>query len=334
MDFKDLILKHNKSLSDSRGHCDTTMVLGKNIFSNPVTCSNMQSIITREIVELFDRNRMFYVYQRISGIEDVIDFVRYANLNLRITSISVGVTREWINLVILLKQLKLRVDYFTIDVALSHNDNILEISKVIKTEFPDSFLIIGNGSTSEWVEWLGHIGYFDAFKMNIGVSKACRTREFTGYSNPTAFALVECSNANKKLKNPMKVISDGGLTVENDVVWIGDIAKALVLGADCIMSGAIFSRCIDSPAIINGYYGNASAKAKNKLNRVEGDVVVIKTNELTTQQMIDRVKESLESSISYSGGTNIKELKINGKFYPPFHLNSYAIDYLTRNNLI
>lgn len=332
MNFEDLILKHGKSVVNSRDQCDTSAYLGKNVFKMPVMCSNMESVLNLDIVKIFDNKKMFYVYCRTHGIEDVLQFVRYANSNLRITSISVGITKEWINLVRLLKQLKLKVDYFTIDVALSYNDNVIEISNVIKTEFPDSFVIIGNGSTPEWVEWLGYLGYYDAFKMNIGVSKSCRTKEYTGYSNPTALSLAECARVNSNLKNPMTVISDGGLTVKNDVVWIGDIAKALRLGADWVMSGALFSRCIDSPSIINGYYGNASVQGKKEMRRVEGDIVEVKTNNLTIKEMIDRIQESLQSSISYSGGINIKELKSNAVFYQPSNMEIDYINYV--NDLI
>ena len=79
------------------------------------------------------------------------------------------------------------------------------------------------------------------------------TTPYTGFGSTTVDSLIECSNANKSLDKPMIIISDGGLTTDGPFVYFGDITKALIFGADWVMSGAIYSRCIDSPSIINGY---------------------------------------------------------------------------------
>lgn len=316
LNFSDIILRHNKSVVNSREECDTSAYLGKNKFRLPVMSSNMPSVLNRELCSLYDYENLFYVYHRIDGIEDVLNFVRFANKNLKVTSISVGVTQDWINLVRLIKQLDLSIDYFTVDVALSYNDNIIPILESIKKNFPNSFTIIGNGATGEWVEWLDSLGVVNAFKMNIGVSKVCRTAQYTGFSNPTVSSLIECSEVNKQLKNPMTVISDGGLTVgDDDEIWIGDVAKALVVGANWVMSGALFSRCLDNPAVVHGYYGNASERAKKGLSRIEGEITIVKSSKLNTVQMISKIQESLQSSISYSGGRNIWEMKELTKYY-------------------
>ena len=131
----------------------------------------------------------------------------------------------------------------------------------------------------------------------------CRTRQFTGFGSSTVTSLVECVNAAKNIK----IMSDGGLTVDNNgEVWIGDINKALVLGADYIMSGAAFSKCLDSPSIINGYYGNASEQAKGHKKHIEGTNVKIETNGLTISQMCDLIGDSIKSGISYAGGKDLK----------------------------
>lgn len=309
LEYSDILLKHNKSVVSSRSECDTTCRLGNRIFSIPLMAANMKSIVNKEICQLFDYKNIFYVYHRIDGVQDVINFVRFANSNLNVTSISVGVTQEWINLVKLLKQLNLKVDYFTVDVALSYNDNVIPILEEIKTHFPDSFTILGNGSTAEWIKWVSSLEVVDAVKIGIGVSKACRTRQYTGFGSSTVSSLVECGQANDELKNPLILISDGGITIQDGVICIGDISKSLVLGADWVMSGAIYSRCLDNPSINDGYYGNASEKAKQKFSRIEGEILKVESNGLTVEQMIQLVKESLQSSISYSGGRNIEEMK-------------------------
>lgn len=311
MEFSNILLKHNKSVVNSREECDVSVQLGKNIFKFPVMCSNMKSVINRDICKIFDSNNCFYVYHRIDGVSDVIDFVDYAHTEgeFNIVSISVGVTSEWIDLINYLSINNYDVDYFTIDVALSYNDNILPIVNKIKELYPESFLIVGNGSTAEWVKWIGETGLVDAIKVGIGVSKACRTRQYTGFGSTTVGSLVECAEANKTLDKPMKIISDGGLTVIDGEVWVGDIAKALILGADMVMSGAIYSRCSDSPSIVNGYFGNASLNSKGKFKNIEGTNLKVNSSNLTILDTVKFIKESLQSSISYSGGKTLDEMK-------------------------
>lgn len=309
LEFSNILLKHNKSVVNSRKECGTAIKFGNRNFQIPVVAANMKSIINKQICEDFHDMSCFYIYHRIDGIDDVYNFVEWSNRCLDFTSISVGVTNEWIELVHKLKESKFRIEYFTIDVALSYNDNIIPMVKKIKELYPNSFLIVGNGSTAEWVRWIGELELVDAIKVGIGVSKACRTRQFTGFGSTTVGSLVECVEENKKLNKPMKIISDGGLTVTNNEVWVGDIAKALILGADMVMSGAVYSRCSDSPAIKDGYFGNASYDGKKELKHIEGTNVTIKTSNLTIIETIRFIKESLQSSISYSGGKSLDEMK-------------------------
>src|SRR5690606_23240793 len=104
--------------------------------------------------------------------------------------------------------LGLKVDYFTIDVALSYNDNILPALSAIKKWFPDSYVICGNGSTREWVKWIKDLKMVDCVKVGIGVSRACRTRQFTGFGSSTVVSLAECVDA---ANGKIKVMSDGGI---------------------------------------------------------------------------------------------------------------------------
>jgi hypothetical protein len=114
--------------------------------------------------------------------------------------------------------------------------------------------------------------------------------------------LIECVNVAKEID----IMSDGGLTVDNNgEVWIGDINKALVLGSNFVMTGAAFSKCIDSQSVVNGYFGNASVAAKGNRNHIEGTNVQLVTNGLTINQMCDLIEDSIKSGTSYAGGTNL-----------------------------
>lgn len=326
LEYDDILLRHRKSVVNSRSECDTSTELGKHTFAVPVVAANMKSILNKEICKQFDEENWFYVYHRIDGEGDVLSFIEYAEEeNFNVISISVGVKREWVEFIKNLKSLNKRVDYFTVDVALSYNDNVLPILRTIKECYPDSYVICGNGATEEWVHWIKSFGLIDCIKVGIGVSQACRTRQYTGFGSSTLGSLKECYKAsmgrdrfnvdelemgaysNPFLEYGTDVISDGGLTVKDGVVCIGDIAKAIVFGADFVMSGALFSRCIDSPALRSGYYGNASREAKGN-HHVEGELIKVESNGLTIKEMMKLVQDSLKSSISYAGGKTITDL--------------------------
>jgi GMP reductase len=279
----------------------------------------MKSILNRHICKIFDDRNWFYVYHRIDGVQDVERFVWDANCRessmwkyggvidrkFNTISISVGVGDEWCDLISRLHIEGLRVDAITVDVALSYNDNVIPIINRIKEKFPKAYLIVGNGCIKEWISWLEDLGV-NCAKIGIGVSSACRTRQYTGFGSTTVSSLIECVEAAKTID----IMSDGGLTVDaNGEVWIGDINKSLVLGADIVMSGALFKNCIDSPSIIEGYYGNASEHAKQTKRHIEGTKLHVETNGLTISQMCDLIEDSIKSGISYSGGNKISDLR-------------------------
>jgi GMP reductase len=303
--YKNIILKHRKSIVGSRSECDISQKLGDRTFACPVIMSNMKSVQTVDILRKFDQRNWFYVYHRIDGVDDIYNFVKIANdEDWGCTSISVGIQQSDCDLVRKLHSDRLAVDFFTIDVALSYTDSVKNIIQTIKYYYPDSYIICGNGTTPQWIEFLEKQGVQCA-KAGVGTSTSCRTRQYTGFGSPVVTMLTEISEAAENIQ----IIADGGLTVTNDEIWIGDIAKAIRFGADFVMSGALFSRCVDSPAILSGYYGNASKAAKGHRKHVEGTTLDIRTNGLTIEEQMDLIEDSLRSAVSYAGGKDLSALK-------------------------
>jgi GMP reductase len=304
LNYNDIVLTPRKSIVSSRSKCDTSAELGSFKFDAPVVAANMKSIITPEICKLFDENNWFYVYHRIDGPQDVFDFAyRFCEINnFRVRSISIGIKKEWITLLRDLSDYGVPIDYITVDIAHSHTEEIYPILNNIKHFYPNAYVICGNGCTAEWAEFLEETGMVDCIKVGIGVSQSCRTRQYTGFGSTSLTSLRNCNDG-----CGLDVMSDGGITVEGDTIHYGDIAKAIAFGADWVMSGAVFSRCIDSPAIRNGYYGNASREAKGN-NHVEGELVKVSTSGLTILETMKLIKESLQSSISYAGVDRVDKL--------------------------
>ena len=303
LNYRNIILKHGKGIVPSRSKCDISTIIANKFVAAPVFISNMVSVLNTDIVKKFDDNKWFHIWHRIGDYQHIKDYIKWANdSNLYFVSISIGIKSQDMELLQWLKNSEYRIDSICIDVAFSYNDIILPIIDYIKTNFQYTYLIVGNGDSVDWILWLEKYGV-DAAKVNIGVSKACRTREYTGFGSSTISDLYKCAE-----ESTIDIICDGGLTVENNEVWIGDIAKAIAFGAKAVMSGTLFKNCIDSPAIINGYYGNASRIAKGH-EHVEGTLLDnIKTNGLTTIEMMKLITQSLKSSVSYSGGSELKDL--------------------------
>ena len=311
LNYSDILLKHKKSIVNSRSECDITTKIGDKNFATPVCCSNMKSILTPNICKMFDDRNWFYVYHRIDGIPDVESFVKNAQTHYNMDtqtkmkwnsiSISIGIGDEWIRALQHWSIENYKIDYITIDVALSYNDNVIPTINAVKDYYPNAYLIVGNGCIPEWIAWLENLGV-NCAKVGIGVSKSCRTRQYTGFGSTTVSDLIECVTIAKTID----IMSDGGLTMdENGEVWIGDINKALAIGSNFVMSGAAFSKCLNSPSIINGYFGNASVDAKGHQKHIEGTNVQITTNGFTVDQMCDLIEDSIKSGVSYAGGTDL-----------------------------
>ncbi|HNC59242.1 MAG TPA: IMP dehydrogenase [Leptospiraceae bacterium] len=302
--YSDVLLKHKKSILTSRSLADISAKLGKHSFRVPLVAANMPSLLTITQCSSFDSSGWFYIYPRTYVPAEVHSFVKYAQDNFNIVSISIGITEEWVSLVKFLKLQNFRVDFFQVDIACAYSDIILPIVDTIKKNYPDSYLIVGNTANAESIPWMESLG-IDCARLNVGVSKSCRTREFTGFSCTPLGNLIDCVKEAKTIK----LMSDGGLTVEPDgTVWVGDIAKAIRFGADFVMSGAVFAGCVDTPSYSMGYFGNSTEQAKGHKRHVEGTNYSVK-KEMTVKQVMQLVEDSLKSSVSYSGGTKLEDIK-------------------------
>lgn len=301
----------NISTAASRSDISVAARLGDYYFSNPVIPANMSAIETLELLKLYDSCNMLYFKHRINGVEDVYNFCKSATSNeFRKLAISIGVKPEWIQFLHRIKKENIYPDFFLLDVANSYNSNIIEVSRTVYQLFPESYYIIGNGMTAEWINWLENIPgtRVDAAKVSVGVSASCRTAMETAYKSSTISHLDECASAAKRLQ----IIADGGLTITNNQVDLGCIAKAIRFGADMIMSGSIFSRCSDNPAANGGnYFGNSTYNAKGHSDNIEGCVININQNYVQrgTLETIKHIEQSLQSSISYCGGTKLEDLR-------------------------
>ena len=131
-----------------------------------------------------------------------------------------------------------RVDAIVIDTAHGHSTRVIEAVKQVKAKFDNVEVIAGNIATAEATKALIDAGV-DAVKVGIGPGSICTTRVVTGAGVPQITAIDQCVNAAKGSGVP--VIADGGIK------FSGDVAKAIVAGADCVMIGSLFAGTAESP---------------------------------------------------------------------------------------
>ncbi|MDD2790384.1 MAG: IMP dehydrogenase [Sulfurimonas sp.] len=128
-------------------------------------------------------------------------------------------------------------DVLVLDSAHGHSKGILDTVRKIKATLAVD-IIAGNIATKEAVESLIEAGA-DGVKVGIGPGSICTTRIVAGVGVPQISAISECAEAARKHGVP--VIADGGIR------YSGDIAKALAVGASCIMAGSLLAGTEESP---------------------------------------------------------------------------------------
>ena len=142
------------------------------------------------------------------------------------------------------------VDVVVVDTAHGHSKGVLDTIERIKAKWGDLQVIGGNVATADAARDLVKAGV-DGIKVGIGPGSICTTRIVAGVGVPQISAV---SNVAAAVDNEVPVIADGGIR------FSGDIAKAIVAGADCVMIGGLFAGTEESPGDVELYQG-ASYKA-------------------------------------------------------------------------
>jgi IMP dehydrogenase len=140
------------------------------------------------------------------------------------------------------------VDVIIVDTAHGHSQKVLDQVAWTKKHFPEVQLIGGNIATSEAALALVKAGA-DAVKVGIGPGSICTTRIVTGVGVPQITAIANVARVLKPSGVPL--IADGGIR------FSGDLAKAIVAGAHCIMVGSMFAGTEESPGEVELFQGRS-----------------------------------------------------------------------------
>lgn len=313
LDYSDIAIVPQTGVLSSRTKAitDTYQFIGGFNFKLPVIPANMKCVINQPLAKWLSDNYYFYIMHRFNI--DIYEFIATANKEAwQCISVSIGFGEKDIAAIQRAVLEGLRIDIITVDVA--HGDcyqmqNILDILNKIKAkkEYGNLLIIAGNVGTPHGYRNLSNWGA-DIVKIGIGGGGVCTTKLKTGVYTPMFTTIQKIREYADNEGIEALIIADGGIKHN------GDIAKALVAGADFVMAGGIFAQCIDSPAEVNNfnhkiYYGSASEINKGHKNNIEGTVKNIESNNLTIADKLIEIKQDLQSTISYCGITDYYDLR-------------------------
>ncbi len=129
------------------------------------------------------------------------------------------------------------VDVLVLDTAHGHSKGVIDTVKLLKKTYGDRVdVVAGNIATAEAAKVLADAGV-DGIKVGIGPGSICTTRVVAGVGVPQVTAVYEVA---KSVPRDLPVIADGGIKQS------GDVAKALAVGASCVMMGSALAGTSES----------------------------------------------------------------------------------------
>ncbi len=217
-------------------------------------------------------------------------------------------------------------DAVVVDTAHGHSKRVLEAVKKIKKMAPRVQVVAGNVATAAGAAALIKAGA-DAVKVGVGPGSICTTRIVSGHGVPQIYAIMQVAGVCKKAKVPL--IADGGIK------FSGDIVKAIVAGADCVMLGGLFAGTKESPGEVltaggqqfKSYRGMGSMAAMEKGSKDRYGQEGLQVSKLVPEgveaqvpykgpvaDVLNQLVGGLKAGMGYCGAPTLKQLQIRGKF--------------------
>ena len=226
------------------------------------------------------------------------------------------------------------VDVLVVDMAHGHSQAVLGMVARLKAEGAAAHVDVvgGNVATRAAAAALVAAGV-DGVKVGVGPGSICTTRVVAGVGVPQVTAIAEAAAACRPAGVP--VIGDGGLQ------YSGDIAKALVAGADTVMLGSLLAGCEESPGELVFYdgkqykayrgmgsvgaqrtraggrgfstdrYFQAAASTESYVPEgIEGQVPYRGSLAAVAHQLVGGLRQSM----FYAGAATVEQLKERGRF--------------------
>lgn len=220
------------------------------------------------------------------------------------------------------------VDALVLDTAHGYSKGVIETLKQLKKDYPQVDVVAGNVCTAEGAAALYEAGA-DGVKVGIGPGSICTTRVVAGVGIPQLTAIFQ---ANEAIKDRIPIIADGG------IAHSGDVAKAIAVGASCVMMGSALAGTEECPGerilhqgrtyVIYRGMGSLDAMRKGKGSRERyGVSAECATEKLVPQgiegmipyrgsvsEVLNQYIGGLRFSLGYCGARTIAALQENARF--------------------
>lgn len=216
-----------------------------------------------------------------------------------------------------------------IDVANGHMKKLSDLISLAKIKYGNQITIMaGNIAHPERYHQFAELG-LDYLRVGIGSGNACLTSQQTAIGYPMGSLIKECRELKEKYNLNAKIVADGGMKSYADII------KSLALGADFVMVGSLFNKCVESSGknfiyknipvsdnlaqtlydmnfnIYKSYRGMSSKEVqkswgKKKLTTSEG----INTKRLVEYRLskwVENFEDYLRSAMSYTNCRNLKQ---------------------------
>ncbi len=140
------------------------------------------------------------------------------------------------------------VDVIVVDTAHGHSRGVIDRVRWVKETYPQVQVIGGNIATADAAIALAEAGA-DGVKVGIGPGSICTTRIVTGIGVPQITAVSDVAEALREYGVPL--VADGGIR------FSGDLAKAVVAGANVVMVGSMLAGTEEAPGEVELYQGRS-----------------------------------------------------------------------------
>lgn len=282
--------------------------------SIPIISAPMDSITETAMVNVIDSIGGLGIIHRYNTIDEQVSLVHksyvFGSKNI---GAAVGVTGDYLERSNEL--VKAGANVICVDVAHGHHSLMEECLTKIRRSLADVHIMAGNIATLEAFNDLSDWGA-DSIRVGIGGGSICSTRIQTGHGVPTLQSVIDCASSDRD----SLLIADGG--IKNS----GDMVKALAAGADLVMCGSLLSGTDETPGEVirsasgrkrKVYRGMASREAqkswRNSVGSVEGIATTVEAKG-PASNVIQNLAWGIRSGLSYSGASNLTELRSNAKF--------------------
>jgi IMP dehydrogenase len=214
------------------------------------------------------------------------------------------------------------VELISVESLQAHNTQTLDFIRRLKDTVPNIDISVGTVTTASACEDLIDAGA-DSIRVGIGGGSHCTTRLETGVGRPYLSTLKACEEVTRPRGIPL--IVDGGIR------YPGDVAKALVFGADAVMIGGLFAGSDECPGTVitrdgkqykqtwgsctltatkheQDYNGSEYDSNANRRGFEEG-VQGLVASKGPVREAVARLAAGLRRSMWYQGVTSIDEMR-------------------------